>query len=317
MKVGIVGVGGVGSATAFALVMRGVARKVVLVDMNKDKACAEAMDIAHAAPFADASKVKGGDYSDLKGAEVVIVTAGANQKPGEPRTALLERNVKIFESIIPQIAANAPDCILLIASNPVDVMTRVAIELSGFSKERVIGSGTVLDSARYRTLLGYHLGVSPRSIHAYVLGEHGDSEVLIWSSAVAGSEQVEDLAQKISKPLSSEVKMQIDDCVRNAAYQIIAGKGATNYGIAGAMCRICEAISNNEYAILSLSTFHKQLEGSKNICLSYPCVIGKRGIQGEIYPTFSEDEHKALAKSAAIVEDFTEKALSYISKDQK
>lgn len=314
MKVGIVGVGGVGSATAFALVMRGIARKVILIDMNKERACAEAADIAHAAPFADASKVKAGDYSDLKGAEIVIVTAGANQKPGEPRTSLLERNVKIFESIIPQIAANAPDCIMVIASNPVDIMTRVAIELSGFPKERVIGSGTVLDSSRYRTLLGYHLGVSPRSIHAYVLGEHGDSEVLIWSSAVAGSEQIEDLAQKIGKPFTPEVKAQIDDCVRNAAYQIIAGKGATNYGIAGAMCRICQAITSNEYAILTLSTFHDVIENSKNICISYPCVVGKRGVQGEIYPDFSAEEHSALAKSAAIVEDFTQKALSYIKK---
>lgn len=196
MKVGIIGAGNVGSATAFALVMRGVARKVVLIDANEARAKAEAADIAHASPFADASKIKAGTYEDLKGAEVVIITAGANQKPGEPRTALLERNVKIFENIIPQVVKNAPDCMLLITSNPVDIMTSVALKLSGFPKERVFGSGTVLDSSRFRTLLGYHLGVSPKSIHGYVLGEHGDSEVLIWSSANAGGVQIEEFAEK-------------------------------------------------------------------------------------------------------------------------
>lgn len=317
MKVGIIGAGGVGSATAFALVMRGVARKVVLIDQNKARAEAEAADIAHATPFAYASKIKAGDYSDLNGAEVVIITAGANQKPGEPRTALLERNVRIFESIIPQVAKYAPDSILLIASNPVDIMTSVAIKLSGFPKERVIGSGTVLDSARFKTLLGYYLGVSPMSIHAYVLGEHGDSEVLIWSSAGAGSVQIEDLAKNTGKPFNEAEKAKIDDCVRNAAYKIIEGKGSTFYGIAGAMCRICQAIANNEYAILTLSSFHEQVENSKNICISYPCIIGKRGVQGEIYPEFSEEEHQLLAKSAEKVEEFTKAALGYIQEDNK
>lgn len=202
MKVGIIGAGSVGSATAFALIMRGVARKVVLIDANEKKAQAEAMDIAHAAPFAYANKVKTGTYEDLKGAEVVIVTAGANQKPGETRIDLLGRNAKIFESIIPQVAKYAPDTILLITSNPADIMTEVAIKLSGFPRERVIGSGTVLDTSRFRTLLGYHLGVSPKSIHANVLGEHGDSEVLAWSNGDAGSVQIEELARMENKPLS-------------------------------------------------------------------------------------------------------------------
>lgn len=314
MKIGIVGVGGVGSATAFSLVMRGIARKIVLVDVNKDRAIAEAEDIAHASPFAEATKIKAGDYSDLAGTDVVIITAGASQKPGEPRTSLLERNVRIFESIIPEVAKNAPDCIMLIVSNPVDVMTRVALEISGFPKQRVIGSGTVLDSSRFRTLLGYHLGVSPKSVHANVLGEHGDSEVLIWSSAVAGSEQIEDLSHKIGKPLCSEIKARIDDEVRNSAYKIIEGKGSTNYGIAGAVSRICRAISQNEYAILSLSTLHEEIEGSEDICISYPCVVGKRGVHNEIYPNLSVDEHAALAKSAKLVHEYTMEALSFIKK---
>ena len=216
MKVGIIGAGSVGSATAFALIMRGVARKVVLIDANEQRAMAEAMDIAHATPFAYANKVKCGTYKDLEGAEVVIVTAGANQKPGETRIDLLGRNVKIFESIIPQVVAAAPNTTLLITANPADIMTEVALKLSGFPRERVIGSGTVLDTSRFRTLLGYHLGVSPKSIHANVLGEHGDSEVVVWSNGDAGTVQIEELAKMIGKPLTPEVKAEIDDCIDKA-----------------------------------------------------------------------------------------------------
>ena len=258
MKVGIIGAGSVGSATAFALIMRGVARKVVLIDANEKKAQAEAMDIAHAAPFAYANKVKTGTYEDLKGAEVVIVTAGANQKPGETRIDLLGRNAKIFESIIPQVAKYAPDTILLITSNPADIMTEVAIKLSGFPRERVIGSGTVLDTSRFRTLLGYHLGVSPKSIHA---------------------------------------------------------NGATFYGIAGALCQICQAISNNEYAILTVSTHHDDVEGVKDVCLSLPTVVGKRGVHGIIYPKLSESEHNDLRYSAQKIKEYSDKAVEIVSKD--
>ena len=315
MKVGIIGAGSVGSATAFALIMRGVARKVVLIDANEKKAQAEAMDIAHAAPFAYANKVKAGTYEDLKGAEVVIVTAGANQKPGETRIDLLGRNAKIFESIIPQVAKYAPDTILLITSNPADIMTEVAIKLSGFPRERVIGSGTVLDTSRFRTLLGYHLGVSPKSIHANVLGEHGDSEVLAWSNGDAGSVQIEELARMENKPFTADVKAHIDDCVRNAAYKIIDGKGATFYGIAGALCQICQSISNNEYAILTVSTHHDDVEGVKDVCLSLPTVVGKRGVHGIIYPKLSESEHNDLRYSAQKIKEYSDKAVEIVSKD--
>lgn len=314
MKVGIIGAGSVGSATAFALIMRGVARKVVLIDANETKAQAEAMDIAHAAPFAYANKIKAGTYKDLEGCEVVIVTAGANQKPGETRIDLLGRNVKIFESIIPEIAKAAPNTTLLITANPADIMTEVALKLSGFPKERVIGSGTVLDTARFRTLLGYHMGVSPQSIHAYVLGEHGDSEVLVWSNGDAGSVQIEELARMTGKPFSDEVKAQIDDCVRNSAYKIIEGKGATYYGIAGALCRICQAITNNEYAILTVSSHHENVEGINNVCLSLPTVIGKRGIHHVIFPRLSESEHRDLKFSAEKIKEYSDQALEMISK---
>lgn len=313
MKVGIIGAGAVGSATAFALIMRGVARKVVLIDANEKKAQAEAMDIAHAAPFAYANKIKAGTYKDLEGAEVVIITAGASQKPGETRIDLLGRNVKIFESIIPEIIKTAPDTTLLIAANPADIMTEVALKLSGFPKERVIGSGTVLDTSRFRTLLGYHLGVSPKSIHANVLGEHGDSEVLIWSNGDAGSVQIEELARMEDKPFTPEIKAQIDDCVRNAAYKIIEGKGATFYGIAGALTHICQAITNNEYAILTISSHHDNVEGIENVCLSLPTVVGKRGVHSVIYPRLSESEHRDLKFSAEKIKEYSDQALQQIS----
>lgn len=317
MKVGIIGAGQVGSATAFALMMRGVARKIVLIDANQQRAEAEAMDITHAAPFAYANKIKAGTYQDLDGCEVVIITAGASQKPGETRLDLLGRNVKIFESIIPQVVKFAPNTILLITANPADIMTEVALKLSGFPKERVIGSGTVLDTARFRTLLGYHTGVSPKSIHANVLGEHGDSEVLVWSNGDAGTVQIEELARAVNKPFTPEVKAQIDDCVRNAAYKIIEGKGATFYGIAGALTRICQAITTNEYAVLTVSSHHEDIEGVKNVCLSLPTVVGKRGIHNVIYPRLSESEHHDLKLSAEKIKEYSDKALICIQDSTK
>ena len=312
MKIGIIGAGGVGSSTAFALIMRGVARKVVLIDQNQSIPDAESEDIAHATPFAYANKIKAGKYEDLKNAEVVIITAGANQKPGQTRNDLLATNVKIFESIIPEIKKYAPNTILLIATNPVDVMTKVALKISGFPENRVFGSGTVLDTARFRTLLGYHLGVSPKSIHANVVGEHGDSEVLIWSNADAGTVQIERLAKDINKPLTEEIKSEIDNNVRNAAYHIINGKGSTTFGIAGALTRICQAIGSNEYAILNVSSCHEEVENIKDICISLPCIIGKRGIHSKIYPTFSDDEHKLLEKSVRTVKQFTDIAVENV-----
>lgn len=312
MKVGIVGAGSVGAATAFALMMRGVARKITLVDVDNKKSYAEATDIAHAAPFAYANKVKAGSYEDLCGCEVVIVTAGANQKKGETRTDLLERNVKIFADIIPKVVENAPSTTLLIATNPVDVMTEVALKLSGFPTTRVIGSGTILDTARFRTDLGYYLGISPKSIHANVLGEHGDSEVLCWSNGDGGTVPLLKLAETLNKPLTEEVKQRIDDDVRNAAYKIIDGKGATFYGIAGGLCRICQAITTNEYAILTVSTHHKELLGVKNVSISMPSVIGKRGVHNVLYPELNEEEIQALKASIEKMKNLSDIALAMI-----
>ena len=314
MKVGSIGAGSVGSAAAFSLMMTGVAHKIVLIDMNEKKAQAEAMDIAHAAPFTSAGKIKAGTYEDLEGCEVVIVTAGANQKPGETRIDLLGRNVKIFESIIPQVAKYAPDSILLITANPADIMAEVALKLSGFPKERVIGSGTVLDTSRFRTLLAFYLGVSTKSVHADVLGEHGDSEVLVWSSAEAGTLSLEEYAQSVNKVLDDAQKAEINDGVVNAAYKIIEGKGATCFGIAGALTQICRAINNNDYSILTVSSHHEDVEGVKGFCLSLPTVINRRGIFHVITPKLSAEEHAQLKSSAEKMKDFSDQALAMLNK---
>ena len=312
MKVGIVGAGSVGAATAFALMMRGVARKIILIDIDKKRSFAEAVDIAHAAPFAYANKVKSGEYEDLCGCEVVIITAGANQKPGETRLDLLGRNTKIFSDIVPKVVQNAPKTTLVIATNPVDVMTEVALKLSGFPRERVIGSGTILDTARFRTDLGFYLGVSPKSIHANVLGEHGDSEVLCWSGGDGGTIPLLELAKRLGRPFTDDVKAKIDDDVRNAAYKIIDGKGATFYGIAGGLCRICQAITTNEYAILTVSTHHDKVAGVEGVCISMPTIIGKRGVHNVLYPDLSNEEADALHKSALTIKEMSQKALAIL-----
>lgn len=306
MKIGIIGAGQVGSATAFALVLRGVAREVILIDSNHKKAEAEALDISHATTFAYASKVYAGSYADLKGADVVIITAGANQRPGETRIDLMARNAAIFSSIVNQIVEVTPESIILVASNPVDIMTAYTLKLSGLPKNRVFGSGTILDTSRFRTLLGEHLGISSKSIHANVLGEHGDSEVLIWSNGDAGTLPIATLAQDLNKPLTAEIKAQIDDNVRNAAYKIIDGKGATFYGIAGGLTRICQAIGTNENAILTVSSFHEDVEGVKDVCLSLPTIVNRNGVEKVIYPRLSDEEHALLRISAQKLKDYSE-----------
>ena len=222
--------------------------------------------------------------------------------------------VKIFADIIPQVVANAPTATLIIATNPVDIMTEVALKLSGFPKERVIGSGTVLDTARFRTDLGYYLGVSPKSVHANVIGEHGDSEVLCWSNGDGGTLPLKELGEDLGRPLTDEVKARIDDDVRNAAYKIINGKGATFYGIAGALCRICQAITTNEYAILTVSSHHSEIAGVKDVCISMPTVIGKRGVHDVLHPKLDADESAKFKDSVAKMKKFSDEALAMLEK---
>lgn len=305
MKVGIIGAGMVGSTAGYALALTGTASEVVLVDMNRALALAQAEDIAHATPFHSATKVISGGYDALEGAGVVILAAGVSQKPGEDRLSLLERNAEVFRSIVGEVLSVAPQAILLIASNPVDIMTDIATRLSGLAPCRVIGSGTILDTARFRTLLGRHLGISSQSVHAYVLGEHGDSEVLTWSNALAGSVSVASFAQQVGKPLTDAIRADIDDNVRNAAYRIIEGKGATYYGIGAGLQRIVKAIALDQRAVLSVSMVTPEVEGIVDVALSLPRVIGASGVLADLFPDLDDGEHKALARSAGIIKEKT------------
>lgn len=303
MKIGIVGTGMVGSSAAYAMALLGVGTDVVLVDKDHTLAVAHAQDISHATPFADTISVKAGDYSDLKGAAVVVLAAGISQKPGESRPALLGRNVAVFRSVISEVMRVAPEAILLIATNPVDVMTLVAQQISGLPPSRVIGSGTILDTARFRSLLGAHLGVAPQSVHAYILGEHGDSEVAIWSSANAGSAQITSFAAQIGRPLDQSTRARITKDVREAAYSIIKGKGATYYGIGAGLARIVRAIIDDEEAVLSVSTVTNEVIGFRNVPLSLPRIVAREGIRHELMPPLDAHEQEALATSARTILD--------------
>ncbi|MCF1473867.1 MULTISPECIES: L-lactate dehydrogenase [Rhizobium/Agrobacterium group] len=303
MKVGIVGAGMVGSASAYALTMLGIASEIVLVDYNTDLAQAQAEDISHAVPFVSATLVRAGDYGDFAGAGVVIISAGVSQKPGETRLELLGRNAEVFRQVVDQVLAAAPNAILLIASNPVDIMTDIATRLSGLAPQRVIGSGTILDTARFRSLLGRYLEISPQSVHAYVLGEHGDSEVLAWSNAMVGAVPLMSFAEQAGKPVTDTVRSEIDAGVRHAADKIIKGKGATYYGIGAGLARIVKAIASDQRDVLSVSSVTAELGGVINVAASVPRVIGSSGILMDLVPDLDETERIALAKSARMLKD--------------
>lgn len=304
MKIGIVGCGFVGSTACYAMVLQGIGSEFVLVDINQKLADAHAQDILHATPFSHPVRVRVGGYEDLIGAKIVVVAAGISQRPNETRLQLLERNAQVFESIIPQIVRYAQDAILLIATNPVDIMTQIATRLSNFPPERVIGTGTILDTARFRALLGEHLKVSPQSVHAYVIGEHGDSEVLVWSEARVGGVSVFDLAEQIKRPIDDEVKQRIDEKVRFAAYKIIEGKGATYFGIGAGIARIVKAILNNERAMLTVSALNEKIENVPEIALSLPRILGQKGIILTLPVKLNSEEQQALRKSAEFLKQY-------------
>jgi L-lactate dehydrogenase len=284
--------------------MRGVGRRLVLVDQNRARAEAEADDILHAVPFAHPLEVTTGDYSALVGCKVVIVSAGVGQKPGETRLQLLERNAQVFKQVIPQVLEYAPQAILLIATNPVDVMTHIAARYAadfGVPSSRVIGSGTTLDTARLRALIGRHLKVDSQHIHAYVLGEHGDSEVIPWSLVTVGGIPLEEFCSAGEISICPDDYAGIEEQVRRAAYHIIEGKGATYYGIGSAIARIVEVILQDERSILTVSTPTAEIAGVKDVTVSLPNLIGGEGIVKTFFPTLSEAEMTALRASAHVV----------------
>jgi L-lactate dehydrogenase len=304
MKIGIVGAGFVGATAGYALVMSGIGRQIVLVDKNVDRARAEAEDLLHAVPFAHPLDVVSGGYSDLAGARVVILAAGVNQRPGESRLDLLARNAAVFAEIVPAVLGHAPDAVLIVATNPVDVMTHIAARLAskgGVPHGRVLGSGTTLDTARFRVLLGRRLGVDAAHVHTYVVGEHGDSEVLTWSLATVGGIPVVDMAQRHGVAFDAAVREQIDAGVRRAASRIISGKGATYYGVGSALARIVDAVLADRRSVLTVCTPQAQVAGVANVTVSLPQVVGGAGALETLPLTLPPDEQQALERSARVV----------------
>lgn len=304
MKIGIIGSGLVGATAAYAMVMRGVGRHIVLVDLNKERAQSEADDIFHAVPFAHPMQVEAGDYTSLAGCRVVVIAAGVGQRPGETRLQLLGRNSAIFQQVIPQVVANAPEAVLLVATNPVDIMTHLTARFAGemgVAPGRVLGSGTTLDTARFRALLGRSLGIDALHVHAYVLGEHGDSEVLTWSMVSIGGIPLAEFCLLTQTQVYAEDHDQIEDQVRNAAYHIISGKGATYYGVGSAIARIVEVILRDQRSILTVCAPVADVAGVKDVTVSLPHLVGGQGVISTIYPPLSQQEHDALQASAGIV----------------
>ena len=304
MKVGIVGSGFVGSTAAYAMVTGSVGREIVLVDRNRARAEAEANDIMHAVPFAHPLEVRQGAYAELAGCRAVILSAGVGQEPGESRLELLGRNAAVFGEVVPRVLEHAPGAVLVVATNPVDIMTHLASRFAadaGVPSSRVIGSGTMLDTARFRTLLGRHFGVDAQHVHAYVLGEHGDSQVLSWSAATIGGIGLDEFAGHREIGLDAAARGAIDRRVRRAASDIIAGKGATYYGIGCALARIVEVILDDQRAILTVCAKTSDVLGVTGVTISLPHLVGGDGILASFLPAMNDAERDLLRASASVV----------------
>ena len=299
-KVAIIGCGFVGSSIAFSLMQKQLFSEMVLIDANTKKAEGEAMDLGHGLPYTSPMNIYAGTYDDIVDCAMIIITAGANQKPDETRLDLIDKNVRIFKSIIPEISKKNCEGILLIVSNPVDVLTYVAYKLSGFPANRVIGSGTVLDTARLKYLLGRHLSVDSRSVHAVIIGEHGDSELAVWSGANISGVPLNDFCELRGHYQHEESMKRIYEDVRDSAYEIIEKKGATYYGIAMAVSRIASSIIRNEQSIMPVSALLEgQYDGLEGLCLSVPSIVGKNGLEKVLDIQLNANEHQALHDSAA------------------
>ena len=303
IKIAIVGAGNVGATFAYALLGSGLASQIVLIDANKERSEGEAMDLNHAVPLTHSTTIRAGDLSDCAGAAITVITAGSAQKPGETRLDLVKRNYAIFQSIIPQIVKANPNGMLLIASNPLDILSYAAMKLSGLPSSRVIGSGTILDTARFRYMLSQHAGVDPRSVHAYIIGEHGDSEVPVWSLANIAGMSLTDYCKMNCESFEPQVYDKIFENTRDAAYHIIERKGATFYGIGMGLVRIVEAILRGQNTVLSVSTLINDYYGIDDVYLSLPCVIGREGVQKFMRLPLNEKEIEGLQHSAGILKD--------------
>ncbi len=305
-RVAVVGTGAVGSTFAFGLLLSGLAAEILLVDANQRKAEGEAMDLMHAVPFAPTARVWAGPIEDCRGAAVTVIAAGAAQKPGETRIDLVTKNAAIFRELVPKIATANPDGIILVATNPVDVLTYLTYTISGLPAHRVIGSGTILDTARFRMLLADHYGVDPRSVHAHIAGEHGDSEVPVWSSANIAGMPLRDFGVSTGIGHDPAALEEIYTDTRDAAYQIIERKGATYYAVAAGLVRIVEAILRDQHTVLSVSSLISDYYGIDNVYLSLPTVIGRRGVERIVPLGLSAEEASGLRRSAGLLRETIE-----------
>lgn len=303
-KVIIIGAGMVGSTFAYALMISGLASEIVMMDQDLKRLAGEVMDLNHGLAFVDPAQVRAGSYDDCRDADLIVITAGTSQHEGETRLDLVKRNAEIVRSIVSQIKQVGTEAVLLIASNPVDVMTYVAQKESGFDSSRVIGSGTVLDSSRFRYLLSHHCGIDPSNIHACVIGEHGDSEVAVWSLANIAGVRFGEYCPVCGHPECTKLsKEEISREVKEAAYHIIDGKGATYYAVGLALLQIAESILRNENSVLTVSTMLNGEYGLDDVCLSLPTVVSGNGAEQKVALDLAEDELEGLKKSAQILKD--------------
>ena len=300
-RIAIVGAGNVGATYAYALLLNGLSSEIVLIDANRARAEGEAMDLNHAIPFAHPTRIFAGDFSDCAGAAVTVVAAGVGQRPGETRLDMVQRNGEIWKQIIPQIVKHNPDGILLIATNPVDALTYAALKLSGLPTQRVIGSGTVLDTARFRFLLSEHFRVDARSVHAFIIGEHGDSEVPVWSLANIAGMKLDDFCRAQGIQLTEANRQNIYEQTRDAAYRIIERKGATYYAVAAGLIRITAALLRDQNSVFSVSTLVENYYGIQDVCLSLPAILNSSGIRDVLRLELSEKEQAQLQNSAAVL----------------
>jgi len=301
VRIAVVGAGNVGATFAYSVMLSGLASEIVLLDADRARAEGQAMDLDHAVPFNQPVRVWAGGYEDCKGALVTMVSAGASQRPGESRLDLLKRNIAVFREVIGEIAAVNPEGIILVATNPVDVLTYAAYKISGLSRRRVFGSGTILDTARFRTLLANHFDVDPRSLHAHIIGEHGDSEVPVWSLANIAGVRLADLGGEGWPKYEPKAMEEIFLKTRDAAYHIIERKGATYYAVASGLLRIVEAIVRDQSTVLSASSLLSGQYGLSNVCLSLPTVINRRGVARVLQLDLDAGELDKLTRSAEIL----------------
>jgi L-lactate dehydrogenase len=302
-KIAIIGAGGVGATIAYACLIRGIGKQVVLYDVNKEKVAAEVLDLSHGLQFVPMASVEGSDdLAVCEGADVVVVTAGAKQKPGQTRMDLAQANAAICRELVPKLVKVAPEAILLLVTNPVDVITYVTLKLSGYPTGRVFGSGTVLDSSRFRFLIAKRCNVAVQNVHAYIAGEHGDSEIPLWSSASIANIPLKDWAVPHHGKLTVRDRTEIFQNVKDAAYQIVAGKGATNYAIGLATAKILEAVLGDENRILPVSSLlNGYRDGLDDVCLSVPCIVNRGGVEQPLPIPLNDNEAAGLRNSAETI----------------